>query len=61
MQTEFGMQCQGTRTTAEACVNKGGFKVPVYSCTWVVAWALTLLLSLPKEVLVLLKEDGRCS
>lgn len=61
MQTESGMRCHGTRATAKACVNKGGFKVPVYSCTWVAAWALTLLLLLPREVLVLMKEDGGCS
>lgn len=31
MQTEFGMWCQGTRTTPKACVNKGDFKIPLYS------------------------------
>lgn len=61
MQTEFGMWYQGTRTTPLACMNKGDFKVTLYSLTRTAVWALTLLLSLPREVSVLLKDDGGCS
>lgn len=53
MQTEFRMRCQGTKTTARSCVNKGGFNVPVYFCTQVAAWALAAwaltLLFIPKR------------